>query len=235
MNLIFLISQIYRCQPSRCSNPLGMRGLRLCSCWITDYGFPIGVSGDLVPKLTSLLRNHGSSYQFYTHLDKFLSTGLVRYELAGTFRVQPLTAVHVSPLITAVKKPDGRRSVFDATFGDMSLNNCTPQDTYLDQPFTYDFPKIEDFKRFVLDCGRGCYLWKGDLSRYNADLYSGHSFRRGGATFLHSCGGTALVIQSSGDWSSQCFTRYLYLTEAERLQSQSLMARGINAIFQSQI
>ena len=69
---------------------------------------------------------------------------------------------------------------------------------------------------------------------YTADLYSGHSFRRGGATFLHSCGGTALMIQSSGDWSSQCFTRYLYLTEAERLQSQSLMARGINAIFQSQ-
>ena len=65
---------------------------------------------------------------------------------------------------------------------------------------------------------------------YNPDLYSGHSFRRGGATFLHSCGGTALMIQASGDWSSQCFTRYLYLTEAERLHSQSLMARGIEAI-----
>ena len=64
----------------------------------------------------------------------------------------------------------------------------------------------------------------------NPDLYSGHSFRRGGATFLHSCGGTALMIQASGDWSSQCFTRYLYLSEADRLHSQSLMARGINNI-----
>ena len=64
---------------------------------------------------------------------------------------------------------------------------------------------------------------------YNADLYSGHSFRRGGASFLHSCGGTSLMIQASGDWSSQCFTRYLYLTEAERLQSQALMARGIDS------
>ena len=61
-------------------------------------------------------------------------------------------------------------------------------------------------------------------------LYSGHSFRRGGATFLHACGGTALMIQASGDWSSQCFTRYLYLTEAERLHSQTLMSRGINAM-----
>ena len=65
---------------------------------------------------------------------------------------------------------------------------------------------------------------------YDPALYSGHSFRRGGASFLHQCGGSALMIQSSGDWSSQCFTRYLYLTESERLQSQILMSRGINAI-----
>ena len=64
----------------------------------------------------------------------------------------------------------------------------------------------------------------------NPALYSGHSFRRGGASFLHQCGGTALMIQASGDWSSQCFTRYLYLTEAERLHSQRLMSRGINTL-----
>ena len=65
---------------------------------------------------------------------------------------------------------------------------------------------------------------------YNPDLYSGHSFRRGGATFLHSCGGTALMIQASGDWSSQCFTRYLYLSEADRLHSQKLMSSVINSM-----
>ena len=62
------------------------------------------------------------------------------------------------------------------------------------------------------------------------ELYSGHSFRRGGATFLHMCGGTALMIQASGDWSSQCFTRYLYLTEADRLHSQRLMSNAINSM-----
>ena len=65
---------------------------------------------------------------------------------------------------------------------------------------------------------------------YDPDLYSGHSFRRGGATFLHSCGGTALMIQASGDWSSQCFTRYLYLSEADRLHSQKLMSSVINCM-----
>ena len=39
-------------------------------------------------------------------------------------------------------------------------------------------------------------------SGYNPDLFSGHSFRRGGASYLHSCGGSALMVQSSGDWSS---------------------------------
>ena len=65
-------------------------------------------------------------------------------------------------------------------------------------------------------------------SGYDARLYSGHSFRRGAATYLHQCGGTALMIQASGDWSSQCFTRYQYMTEAERHHSQSLMSRAIN-------
>ena len=69
---------------------------------------------------------------------------------------------------------------------------------------------------------------------YDPGLYSGHSFRRGGASFLHQCGGSALMIQASGDWSSQCFTRYLYLSEAERLHSQELMSRGINAMCQVQ-
>ena len=67
-------------------------------------------------------------------------------------------------------------------------------------------------------------------SGLDASLYSGHSFRRGGASFLHACGGSALMVQASGDWSSQCFTRYLYLTEAERLQSQTLISNGINAL-----
>ena len=64
---------------------------------------------------------------------------------------------------------------------------------------------------------------------YDAALYSGHSFRRGGATFLHSCGGSALMVQATGDWASQCFTRYLYLSFEERLRSQSLMSRTISA------
>lgn len=43
-------------------------------------------------------------------------------------------------------------------------------------------------------------------SGYNPELYAGHSFRRGGASYLYKCGGTALQVQSSGDWLSSCYT-----------------------------
>jgi hypothetical protein len=66
-------------------------------------------------------------------------------------------------------------------------------------------------------------------SGYQASQYSGHSFRRGGATFLYQCGGSTLMIQSSGDWSSTVFTRYLFLSTAERWKSQYLMSKCISA------
>ena len=135
-----------------------------------EFGFPLGLSDSPPPALVSTLRNHGSSYQFYKHIDDFLETGLMRRELSGPCRSPPFQEVHVSPLMTAVKKPDTRRAVFDATFGDYSLNNSTPTDTYLHEPFEYDFPKVEDFKRIVLRCGQKSYLWKRDLSRYYLQL-----------------------------------------------------------------
>ena len=64
---------------------------------------------------------------------------------------------------------------------------------------------------------------------YNPTKYSGHSFRRGGATFLHSVGGSILQIQACGDWSTLCFTRYLHLTLTDRWSSQKLMSEAINS------
>ena len=60
-------------------------------------------------------------------------------------------------------------------------------------------------------------------------LFSGHSFRRGGASFLYSVGGTTLMVQTLGCWSSQVFTRYLYLSLDDRLAAQELIANNINS------
>ena len=58
--------------------------------------------------------------------------------------------------------------------------------------------------------------------------FSGHSFRRGGASYLYSIGGTTLMVQVLGDWASQVFTRYLHLSLEDRLEAQELIADSIN-------
>ena len=93
-----------------------------------------------------------------------------------------------------------------------------------DQPaFTYGPGKFvhyslftEKLKSLLSSCG------------LDASLYSGHSFRRGGASFLYQVGGSILQIMSSGSWSSTCFTRYLFLTEEERMEAQLLISSAIN-------
>ena len=133
---------------------------------LIEFGFPLGLSEDPQPTLESTLANHGSSYNFYTWWDDFTTDGVANGDLFGGFESSPFSAVHVSPCMTAVKKPSSRRCVFDATFGDYSLNNNTPSEQYMGQPIDFAFPKIEDFRRLVLTCGRGCYIWKRDLTRY---------------------------------------------------------------------
>ena len=43
----------------------------------------------------------------------------------------------------------------------------------------------------------------------NPALMSGHSFRRGGASFAFACGVPAEVIQLQGDWRSSAYLRYM--------------------------
>ena len=63
-----------------------------------------------------------------------------------------------------------------------------------------------------------------DAAGIKASSYSGHSFRRGGASYLYSLGADTLLIQATGDWQSDCFARYLYLSLDQRLQAQEKMA-----------
>ena len=143
---------------------VGYEGVDLCQ--FLEYGFPIGLSEDTPHRLSSTFRNHGSALQFYSHIDSFLATGLRLGDTVGPCETSPFDLVHISPLMTAPKKPRSRRAVFDATFGDFSLNKNTPCDQYMGQPISFSYPKIEDFKRAVLTKGKGCFIWKRDLSRY---------------------------------------------------------------------
>ena len=54
--------------------------------------------------------------------------------------------------------------------------------------------------------------------------WSGHSFRRGGASFLYRLGIDPLTIQACGDWSSSTFLRYLEVNFDRLWMAQQLMA-----------
>ena len=65
-----------------------------------------------------------------------------------------------------------------------------------------------------------------NLAGLKADSFSGHSFRRGGATYLYRLGADPVLIQASGDWATDCYTRYVFLTLDQRFHAQMMMTNN---------
>ena len=65
-----------------------------------------------------------------------------------------------------------------------------------------------------------------NLAGLKADSFSGHSFRRGGASYLYRLGADPLLIQASGDWATDCYTRYVFLTLDQRYHAQLMMTNN---------
>ena len=102
---------------------------------------------------------------YYSWLDKFCVKEITECGLTGPFGSVPFSAYHLSPMMTAIKRPNKRRCVFDASYG-MSLNKSTPKEFYLHEKTEYDFPSLDDFQEMIVKVGLGARLWKRDLSRF---------------------------------------------------------------------
>ena len=63
---------------------------------------------------------------------------------------------------------------------------------------------------------------------YSPDLYSGHSFRRGGSTLLFQLGANPLLIQALGDWSTDQFLKYCGLSIDQRFNAQVLISSYVS-------
>ena len=87
-----------------------------------EYGFPIGISQKF--ELKSCTQNHSSAYELYSYIDNFLYKEVDLNGVTGPMATLPFTSTKVSPLMTCVKKPNSRRPVFDASYGDLSRVNC---------------------------------------------------------------------------------------------------------------
>ena len=133
-----------------------------------EFGFPLGLVEDFV--LVPNLRNHSSSYEYFSFVDKFVMKELKSAGITGPFFSSPFQSTMISPMMTAPKKPASRRTVFDASFGDFSLNLNTPEKIYVGEEYLFMFPKLDDFSRLIVSLGKGCFLWKRDLSRFFLQL-----------------------------------------------------------------
>ena len=133
-----------------------------------EYGFPLGLQADFI--LQPVLKNHSSAYDYFSHVDKFVKNELEKGGMTGPFITSPFKNIMISPLMTSPKKPNSRRTVFDASFSDFSLNVNTPDKLYLEEEYLFTFPKLDDFSQLILKYGSGCFLWKRDLSRFFLQL-----------------------------------------------------------------
>lgn len=64
---------------------------------------------------------------------------------------------------------------------------------------------------------------------FDPALYSGHSFRRGGASFALQCGLPADMIKLQGDWSSNAYQKYINPSLALRQQVASTLGRSFHS------
>ena len=66
-----------------------------------------------------------------------------------------------------------------------------------------------------------------DKCGLDSALFSGHSFRRGGATFALHCGVPSDYIKLQGDWKSNAYERYLDHSLRYKLETVKQMCEGI--------
>lgn len=69
-----------------------------------------------------------------------------------------------------------------------------------------------------------------ELAGHNPSGFSGHSFRRGGASFALSIGVPGELIMSHGDWKSACYLRYIDSSVQDRQCVSKLLANACSQL-----
>ena len=137
-------------------------------CQFLQFGFPLGLAEEIY--LEPALKNHKSSYSYYSYLDQFLHKEVNKLGISGPLSQPPFSPTMLSPMMTSPKNIASRRPVFDASWGDWSLNENTPVKSYMGGDYSFTFPTVLDLADLIVKKGPGCLLWKRDLSRWFLQL-----------------------------------------------------------------
>ena len=132
---------------------------------LLEYGFPLDFNREC--PLYCEHKNHSSANDFPKHVDAYLDEEHRFGAILGPFAENPITGGHSSPFMTREKSDsDKRRVIVDLSWPKhASVNSGVDKDSYLGTDFTLTFPTVDDITSEVRSLGRGCHLYKVDISR----------------------------------------------------------------------
>ena len=158
-----------------------------------EFGWPINFNRDAI--LASTHENHTSALAHPDDLDYYINTELGHQALAGPFKGPPVVPMHLSPLMTRIKKDSQhRRIIMDLSWPPgASINDGVEADWYLDGPVGFKLPTVEFMECRLLTLGRGAFMYKTDLARGYRQLRVDPTdwpllgFQHNGSTYLDIC------------------------------------------------
>ena len=139
--------------------------------WIR-YGWPTGRLPTLPDPAISNV-NHKGATDHPQALRNYISKELKHEAVVGPFdRIPFQTKVGISPLSSRPKKEsDDRYIILDLSFPiGKAVNDGIIKDDYMGFPAKLTFPKVDDFALRIYTLGKGCMMFKIDLSRYFRQL-----------------------------------------------------------------
>ena len=93
--------------------------LRLCD--YLEFGFPLGYIADVPPQQN--FRNHASSLNYESHVNKYLEKEVALKSLIGPFTDPPTPNVHMNPLMSRPKKAsEDRRVILDLSYAPNNIS-----------------------------------------------------------------------------------------------------------------
>ena len=132
---------------------------------LIKYGFPLDFNRSCT--LVSDHVNHKSALQHPHDIDTYLSEEISHKAIIGPYGVNPIQGCHVSPFMSREKSGStNRRVIIDLSWPrDNSVNSGIDKDSYLGTEFNLTFPTIHHIVNEVKQAGRGCHVFKVDVSR----------------------------------------------------------------------
>lgn len=135
-------------------------------CEFLLYGWPLGYHADNPPRTVD--DNHPSARAHAAHVHKFIEVEEAYKAIIGPFKEPPFIPwTRVSPIMTRPKRDsDERRIIIDLSYPvGWAVNDGIDTANHFGTNITYSLPSISDLVERIKQQGKGCFLWKADLTR----------------------------------------------------------------------